>query len=74
MKSGYNSHYILVNRSGYPAELHAKKFFDEMVIGQESQVVPAFVVSLTSECAMDHLKGLDRKPMPEESDISLDVF
>jgi hypothetical protein len=74
MKSGYSAHYILVNHAGVPAKINATHYFDEVVIGQESQVVPAFIVSMTSEYAVRQMKKLDGRNVSEESDINLEVF
>jgi len=49
-KPGYNSHYVLTNNKGNPCQSGLLKtvFFDELVITQESQVVPAFVLEINS--------------------------
>jgi len=47
---GYQSHYVIVNRKGYP--LTSEDYennevqYDEIVIAQESQVVPIFLLSV----------------------------
>jgi hypothetical protein len=43
LQSGYDSHYVIVDISGMPVvSTNNKKAYDEIVIGQESQVLPAF--------------------------------
>jgi len=45
---GYQSNYVHTTKSGEPCDKkYENDFYDEIVIEQESQVVPAFLVSLT---------------------------
>jgi len=50
IKSGYDCHYCVVDSSGLPYDQSdspaMKKMFDEFVVSQESQVLPAFVLFL----------------------------
>lgn len=46
LQVGYNSHYVSTNQAGEPAGPESSQIFDEFVIPQESQVVPAFIVNL----------------------------
>jgi len=52
LKAGFNSHYVLCNKDGFAIEvaegeqLHLEGVFNEFVINQESQTVPAFIVDL----------------------------
>jgi len=49
LKSGYNSHYIIASKNGYPhKERVTKDVFDELVISQEVQAIPAFVILIKS--------------------------
>lgn len=47
--SSYNSHYVLVNASGMIPDYENDELFDEIVIPQESQVTPAYVVKVATE-------------------------
>eukprot|EP01126_Amoeba_proteus_P062401 TRINITY_DN8479_c0_g1_i1.p1 TRINITY_DN8479_c0_g1~~TRINITY_DN8479_c0_g1_i1.p1 ORF type:complete len:280 (-),score=60.30 TRINITY_DN8479_c0_g1_i1:79-918(-) len=48
MKPGYNSHYIVVTTEGVPANdddrRASKPLYDEIVIPQESQIVPVYIL------------------------------
>lgn len=51
LKGGYQSHYVLTTADGHPvpdSPSLPSKYFDELVLGQESQVVPAYVIELDS--------------------------
>jgi len=47
IKSGYTSHYVVTNKSGviYQPKVDNKKY-DEIVIEQEAQIIPMFLVSI----------------------------
>lgn len=54
LKSGYNSHYVIVNPSGTvppTAEIQnpTGPLYDEVVIPQESQIVPVYVIRLDTK-------------------------
>jgi hypothetical protein len=57
IKSGYQSNYVLTNREGNPCTKHVQdgKFYDELVLEQESQVVPIYIFTF------------DRKQLAEAS-------
>lgn len=46
-KVGYQSHYVSINKEGFPPEDPKKAEYDEFVIFQESQVLPRYVVYAT---------------------------
>lgn len=47
LKSGYNSHYIMTNKDGF---IYDKgDICDEIVVSQESQILPAFIITLDPE-------------------------
>lgn len=48
MMPSYNSHYVLVNSTGSIPE-YQEQLFDELVIPQESQISPAYVVRVSTE-------------------------
>jgi hypothetical protein len=47
LKSGYNSHYVLTNKDGNIYDEGV--VCDEIVVNQESQILPAFIISLDPE-------------------------
>jgi len=54
LKNGYNSHYAVTTKRGLPFTKQAyennETKYDEMVIGQESQVVPVFLLKIKKDC------------------------
>jgi len=54
IQAGYNAHYVITNSKGYPLKKKAKKnFYDELVLNQEPQVAPAFVLIINKDKLMD---------------------
>ena len=52
LQSGYNSHYVIVKRNGETPEFpisgdFKEKLYDEIVINQESQICPAYLLKLS---------------------------
>jgi len=47
LQKGYQSHYIRTDTTGMPTT-NTDNFYDEIVINQESQVCPAFIIELDS--------------------------
>jgi len=45
-KPGFNSHYVLTEKTGLPIQSVGTKYYDELVITQESQVMPAFLITI----------------------------
>jgi hypothetical protein len=69
-QSGYNSHYVAVKRDGEVASLDLLKdpeanIFDEIVISQESQITPVYMITLTYKNASKKLRLWDRASMGE---------
>lgn len=53
IKSGYNSHLVLTNKEGVIyQESRDETLCDEIVISQESQILPAFIIELEVESCM----------------------
>jgi len=44
LKGGYQSHFIVTNKEGMPVENPVEECFSELVIFQEAQCVPAFIL------------------------------
>jgi len=50
LHSGYQSHYIRTKKTGFPIEdCNNTNEWDEIVVGQEAQVVPLFLVSIAND-------------------------
>jgi len=49
VKSGYQSHYVLTNKDGMPCPQRQEPgtFYDELVLDQESQVVPVAIIEFS---------------------------
>eukprot|EP01125_Pyxidicula_operculata_P020486 TRINITY_DN7584_c0_g1_i1.p1 TRINITY_DN7584_c0_g1~~TRINITY_DN7584_c0_g1_i1.p1 ORF type:complete len:1741 (-),score=240.11 TRINITY_DN7584_c0_g1_i1:66-5117(-) len=62
IKPGYQSHYVLTNRSGSPCtqEKESGKFYDELVIPQESQIVPVFLLEIDNSNLYELSKKFQR--------------
>jgi len=62
MKNGYNSHFVVTTKNGFPPAEQPKKgrFYDEFVIPQESQIMPAFLLSLGTKNLATLLKKWNR--------------
>jgi hypothetical protein len=49
LQQGYTAHYVVTNKNGEPMENcddHSIDYFDEIVVVQESQIVPAFILRM----------------------------
>ena len=46
LKSGYNSHYVCVNKKGYVYNEGDNELYDEIVIAQEAQIVPIAIINI----------------------------
>jgi len=75
LEIGYNSHFILVSENGFPyfgANMEKKTkevFFDEIVITQESQICPMFVIFATNKTQIAAL------PYPQDyKNLSLEEY
>jgi cysteine-rich repeat protein len=66
LKSGYNSHLALTGKEGFIYdELKDVVVCDEIVVNQESQILPAFLVELDIEsCQTEYSKWLRDIPQP----------
>lgn len=66
LKSGYNSHLALTGKEGYIYnELDDVVVCDEIVVNQESQILPAFLVELDIEtCQTEYQKWVRDIPLP----------
>ena len=67
LKNGYNSHYVLTNKHGNIITLDDSYLCDEIVVNQEVQILPAFIITLNHESCMKELKNWERV-IAEEKD------
>jgi len=76
LKPGYQSHYVSTTSRGAPHTKPTKHHvFDEIVINQEAQVAPAYVLFLDTKSFSSMIKHFERKTL--EADVALnsrDVF
>jgi len=88
--TGYQNHYVVTRRTGFPFEkdeyLGTSKKYNEIVIDQEAQVVPIFLIELDKsnfEIVSKHyhrdeisaiLLTIDSIPKPDEEEIPKRVF
>jgi len=49
LRAGYNSHYVCVTKKGNVIQSADEEAYDELVIEQESQICPAYVIYLEKE-------------------------
>lgn len=62
LKGGFTSHYVCVYKHGSVLEGPVDTaFYDEIVISQEAQIVPAFIVKINKETALEQVKLFDRE-------------
>jgi len=61
LKSGYQSHYILTKPDGEPISKETSKHYDELVIAQESQVMPIYVVEVNPAKLQAVMKKFQRQ-------------
>jgi len=74
MKSGYQSHYVITCKKGFPVEKDAqngKECYDELVIIQESQILPIYLVELNNSNFAGLVKEWQREvPNASEEDAA----
>jgi len=68
IKPGYNSHYVLTESNGDVYSDPSKEIFDEIVIGQESQVVPVYLVEISHTDLDRFRQSYEREIMPPPGD------
>jgi len=61
IKSGYNSHYVATLRNGVPPKSITQEVYDEVVIPQEAQIVPAFVININTKNCGDLIDRWNRE-------------
>jgi len=69
IRPGYNIHYVLTEKDGNCISKPIKNFFDELVVDQEMQIVPIFLLELDGKASMNLAKKFERDiPRPNATD------
>jgi len=73
IQGGYNSHFVVTRKNGFPPSKQPKSgsFYDEIVIPQEPQIMPAFLLSLGSNNLVTLLKKWNR-PVNERDGVVIE--
>jgi len=61
LKTGYQSHYICTTAHGLPVTEPSSNCYDELVIMQEAQVVPAFVLKINTDNLLMIMQKFERE-------------
>jgi len=71
IKAGYNSHYVVAEKNGFVPSSIAQdsELYDELVVSQEGQIAPAFIVHLDHKSVVKvHKQWIKTNaPRPETS-------
>jgi len=65
IKSGHSAHYVVTNHEGLVSTIGGEDDFDEIVIPQESQIVPAFIISISRK-GLKQLSAQWTRALPTE--------
>jgi len=60
LQSGCQSHYVITSIDGYPVKKPCAVCYDELVITQEAQVLPAFILLVDNSDLSGLLKKFQR--------------
>lgn len=78
LQSGYNSHYVAVRRTGevakFPEDRDSEGIFDEIVINQESQICPVYLLKLDPTVASKLLDKWSRERPHRNASMAGDDF
>jgi len=69
--NGYNSHFIVTNKKGEIADPGERECYNEIVVPQESQIVPAFLFVLNQADAVRCHQNWARDDLTKEIDMSI---
>ena len=58
IRRGYQCHYVCTNPDGSPCTVSAKNHYDEIVVSQESQVVPSYILEFDQAALLPLAKEL----------------
>eukprot|EP01125_Pyxidicula_operculata_P013176 TRINITY_DN4359_c0_g2_i3.p1 TRINITY_DN4359_c0_g2~~TRINITY_DN4359_c0_g2_i3.p1 ORF type:complete len:1736 (-),score=241.48 TRINITY_DN4359_c0_g2_i3:164-5371(-) len=64
MMGGYSSHYVCTTKDGYPTSKPVKNHYDEIVIEQEVQIAPVYILTIDTSNIPNLLKEFQRE-IPE---------
>jgi len=60
IKPGYNMHYVLTDKDGNCLKTPTDHHFDELVVDQETQIVPILVIELDGKATKEASRNMDR--------------
>jgi len=69
VKGGYQSHFVITTKEGIPVENPVEICFSELVIFQEAQCVPAFILRLEISKMNDLLIKYERTIVEPQKDV-----
>jgi len=69
IENGYQSHYVLTDKSGKPCPKVTEHYYDELVIAAEPQIVPIFLVTISKSNLMKVLLKFQRVIPTQGMDI-----
>jgi len=67
IKNGFNSHFVVTDRAGKCVN-QGSELYNEIIISQESQIVPAFLISISKKSLKSSLKKWNRS-VPTQTDV-----
>jgi len=68
LRAGYNSHYVCVDKKGNVIRTADDESYDELVIEQESQICPAFVLHLAKDSVEENAREWARV-LPSQENV-----
>lgn len=71
LKSGYHSHLICTNKNGAIYKERDDTLCDEIIVGQESQILPAFIVEMDHDSCISEFEKWQRDLPPVLPDAAL---
>lgn len=73
LKSGYNSHIVRTNKRGTIYHDQDDVLCDEMVVNQESQILPAFIIELSVDSCVRIYDKWSREPCSSSSTTTVEM-
>jgi len=61
IKPGYNMHYVVTDKDGSCLRTPDDHHFDELVVDQETQIVPILVIELDGKATKEASRNMDRQ-------------
>eukprot|EP01127_Copromyxa_protea_P018107 TRINITY_DN5626_c0_g3_i2.p1 TRINITY_DN5626_c0_g3~~TRINITY_DN5626_c0_g3_i2.p1 ORF type:complete len:533 (-),score=92.68 TRINITY_DN5626_c0_g3_i2:42-1640(-) len=69
LKSGYNSHYVATSSKGQPVQVKSEDAFDEIVVSQEAQITPAFVLKVKATNLTELRRDYERAAIDRDESL-----